>query len=127
MGDTTSDTPVSMSRSIRDMVKERLSSASDAVKAAIVDSFVKDETERRVKATTTVLEKLEAAELEIRKIKPQYAGFSADGQPVGEPFYSKEQAENLKKANEMVGKLNTALENALNKGDFQKVFELAGK
>lgn len=112
---------------IREAVKAGLVHVNEAVKTAIVASFVQEETNRRIKATTAVLEKIEAAEVELRKIKPTFSGYTIAGEPVGEPIFAKEQVEAHKKAKELLDKLNNALEKALNSNDFSKVFELAGK
>ncbi len=118
--------PPSVARDIRAAVKEGLIDANTKVKASIVLSYVQEELAKRVKAMTTVLEKVDATELEIRKIKPTAPGFNVDGAPAGEPVYSKDQVDTLKKAKEQLGKLNGALEKALTDNDFTRVFELAG-
>lgn len=126
MSDSTDQgSPVSISRNLREAVKAGLVNSNETVRSAIVASYVKEETDRRIKATTSVLEKIEATELDLRKIKPSYAGYSLDGKPAGEPIYTKEQTEAAKKSNEILARLTKALELALNDGDFSKVFEVA--
>lgn len=123
---TPNDAPVtSVSRGIREAVKEGLVNASETVRASIVASYVKEETEKRIKATTSVFEKIEALELELRKIKPTFAGFTLENKPVGEAIYTRDQVDQAKKANEQLEKLTKALELALTKNDFTKVFEVA--
>lgn len=120
------DTPL-ITRDIHAAIKNGLVGANDKVKAAIIAVMLKEELDKRTKAATSVFEKIEQTELELRKIKPTYAGHKLDGTPIGEPSYTKEQVEAAKKANEQLTKLNNALTKALTEDDFSKVLELAGK
>jgi len=125
---TPTEAPKSVSASIRECVKANLSGSNDIVRQNIVTAYTNAEIERRTKAATSVLEKLEAAELELRKIRPTFPGVDlATGKPKGEPIYTKEQAELYKKTNEQIEKLTKALEKAIVSNDFTKVFELSGK
>ncbi len=117
----------SLSQDIRGAVKDGLIDSSTVVRQAIVSNLVKAEMDKREKAAISVFEKLEAAELDRRKVRPQFAGYNADGKPIGEPVFTKDQADQIKKTDELIAKLNGALEKALTSNDFSKVFELAGK
>lgn len=119
--------PVSVVKDIRAAVKDGLVGANDSVRTAIVASYVKDEVDKRVKATTSVLEKVDALETEIRKVKPTFAGFNEAGTPIGDPLYTNEQVKSLKESREKLAKYEKALEQALVNSDFTKVFELGGK
>lgn len=123
----TTDTPKGIDSHLRELVKGGLITAKDTVKAAIISALVKEEMEKRTKATTAVFEQVESTQLEIRKIKPSYVGYTLDNKPIGEPFYSKADVESTKKLGEKLAKFRSALDKALNDNDFSKVFELANQ
>lgn len=112
---------------IRLKVKDGLITANNVVRTRIVAAEVEKEIQRRVTATESVLEKIEKLESENRKVRPIPAGFSATGTPVGEPVYTKDQVDTLKKNREQLAKLEDALSKALEANSFDKVFELGGK
>ena len=119
---------IPMSAGIRQEVKTELADPKTKaiVRAKLVSAYIDDEVAKRTKAATSVMEKIEEAEREVKKVRPTPTGFNASGQPVGDPVFTKEQVDSLKKLHEQLGKLNNALEKALEEGDFTKVFELAG-
>ena len=119
--------PVPARVDIRARVKDGLLNANEQVKEAIVFNYVAEEVSKRIKATTNVLSLIESTEREIRKVKPAPAGYDDKGNAIGSVYFSKEQAENLKKLREGLGKLEKAVELALTKNDFSKVFELGQK
>lgn len=119
--------PKSVTRDIREAVKNGLLNANDVVKADIILQFVNEEVGKRKDATMKVLSKIEEIEREIRKVRPTHAGYDQSGEPVGTPVFTKEQVDGLKKSNEQLTKLTNALELALVKNDFTKVFELGAK
>lgn len=112
--------------SIRAAIKDNLKTVGPTVQSALVEVATKKEVERRV-AAQSVLEKIEETEKELKKIKPTYAGYDLQGKGVGEPIYTKEQADSYKKLNEQGAKLHSALEKALTESDFTKVLELGGE
>jgi hypothetical protein len=111
---------------ISKLVKEGLQGVEAKVKTAIVEQLVKEEIERRIRATSAVFSKINAAEKELRKIKPKFLGYDSNGKGVGEPIFTKEEAETLRKTKETLEKLNSALSKAFDEGNFDKVFEQAG-
>lgn len=113
--------------SIRAAIKDNLKTVGPTVQSTLVEVATKKEVERRVAASQSVLEKIEETEKELKKIKPTYAGYDLQGKGVGEPIYTKEQADSYKKLNEQGAKLHSALEKALTESDFTKVLELGGK
>ena len=116
--------PYSAAIDIAKAVKENLVHSNVGVRTAIVDKLTKEEIDKRVKAATSVFEKLETAETELRKIRPAHVGFSSTGDPIGEPVHTREQVKQIKETKETIDKLNKALEKALVHNDFSKVFEL---
>lgn len=132
MGDEAKDTsavpPVSqpsIMELIRSTVKEELKSSGTEVRESLIQNLTEQEIKRRTDAATKVFEKIEATEAEIKKIRPTHAGYDLKGNGVGEPTYTKEQAESSKKAHELLARLTGALTKALTDGDFSKVFEAA--
>lgn len=119
--------PVPARVDIRTRVKDGLLNANEQVKDAIVSNYVAEEVSKRIKATTNVLSSIESTEREIRKVKPTPAGYDDKGNAIGQPVFSKEQVENLKKLRESLSRLEKAVELALTKNDFSKVFELGQK
>jgi hypothetical protein len=115
----------SITQDIRQAIKDGLVKVGDEVKQNLITAGLAEEKAKRTKAAASVLEKIEAAELEIRKIKPAYIGYTPTGDPVGEPIFTKEQSESLKKSNEQLAKLTAALTKALTDHDFSKVLELS--
>lgn len=111
---------------IRERVKNGLTDSNSAVKEAIIQGFVDEEVSRRTKATSKVIEQIEALETEARKIKPTYSGYTLEGKPVGEAMYTQEQAKSMKENGEKQQKLHNALERALVDKDFSKVLEIGG-
>lgn len=118
-------TDTSVTRAIREAVKDVLVGVGATVEENIKQRLVTEEVEKRTKAAHAVFEKLEALESELKKIRPQAAGYDGEGKPIGELVYTKDQAELIKKTKEQIGKLNSALLKALKENDFSKVFELA--
>lgn len=125
MSDITENIPIS--RALHEQVKIGLIGSNTVVRDKIVMSLVEAEVQRRVTATTTILERIDSLTSEARKIKPSFTGYGADGKPVGEPIFTKDQAESLKKNREQAEKLEGAIAKALNDSDFSKVFELAAQ
>lgn len=109
---------------IQHLVKEGLVESHTVVRDAIVSGLVKEELDRRIRATTAVFQKIKQAEGELKKIKPTFLGFDDKGAGKGEAVFTKEQADQRKKLNEQLEKLNGALKKALVEKDFGKVFEL---
>lgn len=121
----TASLPLSIVRDIREAVKTGLIRSNEAVRAKLVEGEVTSEINKRHSAALKVFEKIEALEMEIRKIKPTFPGYTLSGEPIGEPFYTKEQADNTKKNSEQLARLNAALSKALTDNDFSKVLEMS--
>lgn len=104
----------------------------ERVKEAIIKRLEEEEFKKRVEAVTEVLSRISTNEKDRRKIKPTYAGWGVDQttgaqKPVGEPIYTKEQSESLKKLIEDYNKLTKAIELAIYENKFDKVYELTAK
>lgn len=109
---------------IRNQVKESLVTAGNEVKEIIINALHKEEVAKRAAAVQKVMEKIEAAEGELKKIKPKHLGVTLDGKPAGEPVYQPEDAKKHKETSELLAKLHGALNKAIKEHNFEKVFEL---
>jgi hypothetical protein len=83
-------------------------------------------TDRRVAAVKAVFAKISEKSKELKKVEGQgsYA-YNATGEKVGDPTFTKEQAEGIKKLRDEVAKLEASLSKAFDEGDFSKVLELS--
>jgi hypothetical protein len=111
---------------VKELVSERLITLAPAVKDRVIDELVVVEQEKRVAAILSVLNQMENAKRQGSKLKPDANTFDRDGVVISEG-YKKETTEAIKKNNELVSKLGTALEEAFNeeKPSFEKVLKLA--
>lgn len=112
---------------IRSAVKDGLKTSGEFVREAIRTKLVNDELAKRTDATHKVLAKIESYEADLKKIRPSFMGVTLEGKPVGEPIYKPEDAKKYKETTEKLVKAHAALDPALVKHDFTKVFELANK
>ena len=110
--------------SVKEVVTERLGSVGPVVRDKVINILVETEVEKRTTAVVNVVRKLDEAVVALRKVnKPDIETFNADGS-VASAQFSKTRLDDIKKAKEVVEKLEAALENAFEKSDFTKVFEL---
>jgi hypothetical protein len=109
---------------IRKEFKQGLDGSNTVVRQQIVADLTKKEVQRRAEATQKVFDLCEAAQGEIRKIKPTHSGYGLNGQPVGDPVYTQDQAKQHKELTEKIARFESALRKALEDNDFTKVFEL---
>lgn len=114
---------------IKKRVGDTLAKSGNRVREAVVSSLVDTQLERRKSAILKAVEKLEAADKEIAKLRSQGTqAFDHEGKAVGAPTFTKQQTEEIKKKAEEIGKLEGALAKALgDTPDFQKLFELTGE
>lgn len=118
--DTTTETVTTPT--IREQVRERLTTVGDRTREAVIEHFARQEAEKQAQAIIKGLDKLDGLERDLRKIRPQVTGFDADGQPVGQPTFTKEQVEERKKLTEQIRKLTNAINKADDKGDFGDLY-----
>lgn len=112
---------------VKALVAEQLLDTAPKVKGRVLDILVAEEQERRVKAVLKTIKDLDEARRSVQKVKPDSSVFAVDGS-VLQVGYTKAKLEELKKANELVAKLEAALEEALSdeKPNFEKVLKHAG-
>lgn len=114
---------------IKKRVGDTLAKSGNRVREAVVSSLVDTQLERRKSAILKAVEKLEAADKEIAKLRNQgVVSYDHEGKATGSPTFTKQQVEEIKKKAEEIGKLEGALAKALgDTPDFQKLFELTGE
>lgn len=110
---------------IRSQVRERLASVGDRTREQVIEHFAQQEADKQARAIISGLDKLDGLERDLRKVKPQVTGFDADGAPVGEPTFTKEQVEERKKLGQQIEKLTNAINKADDRGDFGDLYNLA--
>ena len=120
MTDTTTTAPVSL----RDAIAESLDNLTGRTRDAVIEHFAKIEADKRAKALIAGLDKLDTLNSERRRIKPTFAGYSVEGEPVGPAMFSKEQLDSLKKVDEQIEKLEKAIERADTSADFDTLYKL---
>jgi transcription termination factor NusB len=110
---------------IKQTVTDLLKDSGQNVKDQVVNTLFKAELDKRTDACLKVIEKITENEKAYKKAnKPDIETFKEDGK-VDTSGYSKAKVEELKKMREEKEKLDTALQNALEKNDFTKLLELA--
>jgi hypothetical protein len=112
---------------IKETVAGKIASLGPAVESSVVDVLAEQVKEKRVKAVLAGLDLKEAAEKELKKIKPDQQQYDGENKLVSET-YSKSAIENKKKAEEKVANIEKALNSALDATapDYKKLFELVG-
>lgn len=116
--------PEEAPKTIREAVADSLSNLSERTRAQVIEHFASKEADKQADALVKGLNKLDELTRERYKIKPAYVGYDAEGKGVGEPFFTKEQLESLKKNGEQTDKLTKAIEKADDKNDFGDLYNL---
>ena len=109
---------------IKEAVAETLGNLGDRTRAAVVEHFAAAEAGKQANAIIAGLNKLDALVKDRYKIKPTFIGFDADGKPVGEAIFQKQQLDDLKKLNEQIEKLEKAINKADENADFGDLYNL---
>lgn len=109
---------------IRGLVKEGLQSAGCEVKDIIIQGLHKEEIAKRAAAAQKVMEKISAAEDELKKIRPKHLGVNLKGEPAGEPVYQPEDAKKHKELTDQLTKLHAAFNRGIREHNFDKMLEL---
>ena len=104
--------------------KTKIASAGPNIVDGVVKALTDAEIDKRTKAVIKGLELIQVADKEIKKIKPDVEHFDEGGAPVN-TWYTKPQAETLKKAKKKKVELDEAINLALsNNPDFSKLNNL---
>jgi hypothetical protein len=114
-----------MTQTVKQLVTDRLGAIGPVVQSKVVDLLVDQEVERRVKAVSVLVAKLDELNGNLKKIdRADVETFNQDGSPATATF-TKARLEEIKKAKEQIAKIEKALDMAFENNDFQKVFDLA--
>lgn len=113
---------------IQRSVATRLANSGPALREAVEKALEDVQQERRKTAILKAIEMITAEDKELSKLLAQgVQSFSASNEPVGVPVFSKQQMQDIKNKREAIQKLDNALTSALEKLDFQKLFEVTGE
>lgn len=110
---------------IREAVANHLTAhLSGRTREAVIEHFAKKEADKQANAMISAINQLSTLQHELNRIRPQHTAFDVDGNPVGEPTYTKEQVESRKKLRDQIDKLERALNKADDNGDFGDLYNL---
>ena len=112
--------PVPAYVALRSDVKTRIDSCSDQVRQRVVEQLAEAEIQRRTILLATVLDKRKEAERAVYKIKPDLVSYNEAG-AVTSTSYSKAKVDELKKAKELLAKIDKAIEKAINEADYEEL------
>ena len=111
--------------SVKESVTEQLGAVGPSVREKVVTLLVDAEIEKRTNAVVAVVRKLDEANAALKKInRPDTETYNEDGS-VASASFTKQRLDEVKKTKETIAKLEKALDEAFDKSDFQKVFELS--
>ena len=115
------------SHALREEIAAGLIGSGSRVRGIVVNQLTEKEIEERAAAVLSIYSKVQEKEKELRRAESEGkpAGFNLRGDVIGEPIYSKEQLESIKKLKEQIEKMQGALEKAFANDDFSKVKELS--
>jgi transcription termination factor NusB len=113
---------------VKSDVAALLANSGGTVREIVVKQLAQAEINKRTESVMKVLTKIDDKHNELKKLQRQGAvSFNASGQPIGEPSFTKDQVEQIKKANEHIEKLQKALDTAFTTSDFSKLHEVANQ
>lgn len=108
---------------IKQTLNDRLGNASDTLKEKVVQIQFEKELDKRANAVIQGLAKLETLNKDLKKLveKPDVQTFDVDGKDVQKAF-TKSAVDEIKRVREAVGKQEAALSDALERNNFDKLF-----
>lgn len=104
-------------------IKTSIEEGNATVKDKVVAHFAKIEIDSRVEKTIAAMDSLKLAQKELQKVKPDQASYDGQGNETSSS-YSKAAMENRRKALEKVTRIETALLEVFNNGNFEKLLKL---
>lgn len=114
-----------MTKTITQVVSDRISSISSAVNESVIEALVNRELEKRSNAIVQGFDRLDNLNKEFRKIRPDIqALFDEDGVETTPASWSKSKLEERSKAKSNIDKLENALNLAIEQGEMQKLYDL---
>jgi hypothetical protein len=103
-------------------IQKIIAESSPSVVNAVVEHFANIEIDRRIKLIVDGMKKLEDAEKETTKIKPDHIIFDDEGKPITRGWTA-DQKNKKEKSAKHVDKLTTALNQAISGLDFKPLEE----
>jgi hypothetical protein len=123
-GNTAQDPKVSKAQNLLAEVADRVKESGPQVYARLRDAMVEREISSRADLMEKAFQRREQLQLDFRKVnKPDNETFNADG-TTANASYSKPRLEEIKKAREVLEKLESAMEKALVGNDFKALKEV---
>jgi hypothetical protein len=114
-----------MTIDVKALVANRLVQLAPSVSEAVVDQLAGKEHSRRISAFLVVVDELDKATKELRKVKPDNVQYNKDGSEAS-ATYSKATLDAMKKLEEQIAKYNKAIDaTEAEPRDFSKVIEIA--
>lgn len=107
---------------INETIKSTIVNSKEEVKKRVVDSFVKEEIEKRVEKLSTLIKAIN----DFRKssiVKPDIVSYGEDGAVLRKEF-SKKKIDERNKNRDLLSKANKVFEKALMEGDYSGVNEI---
>jgi hypothetical protein len=104
---------------LRNRVQVLIGSSTPDIVEQIVQTFVKQERDRRVELLVSALKKHAEAEAAFLKLKPDHIIFNEDGVTIKEKGWTAPKKSERDKAQKIVDKFANALNGAISKGDFK--------
>ncbi len=113
---------------IRTEIADRLATTAPAVREAVISELTTKEITARKDAVLSLLTKFDDKSKELKKAENGGAyALDINGNKVGDPSFTKEQVESIKKLREEITGISTALTNFFEKNDTKKLYEIAKK
>ena len=109
--------------SLMEAVASQISNVAPAVEEAVINVLVQRELKKRSDALVQGLDTVSKLQKDLVRIKPDVVAYNAGGTIVSEN-YSKGKLDELHAANKKLGKLNSAIDKALNNADFSDLYNL---
>ncbi len=114
-----------MAVSVKELVAEGLASSTAVVRSRVIEALVLEEQDKRVKAVLKVIQNLDQTRKDGFKLKPDVMTYDRDGKVASEG-YTKTTTDAIKANQELISKLEGALNEALDESspNFEKVLKL---
>ena len=105
-------------------VTEALGAAHPRIEAQVVEAFVKREVDKRADALVKVMDLLTATKRELNKCGPDNVAYDHTGAKTHES-YSKKRIDEMDKLRKKIGKIEKALNKALENSDYGELYNFA--
>ena len=113
-------------KSLQDRVAADIAGASPIIQDKVVAHFANKEIGRRADLIVAAMDAWQEANNQLKKIKPDQQSFDANGTLVAETF-SKQKLEERNTLTRKTADLTSAVEEALNNNNYDKLGKLVGK